>query len=190
MIECCYSRKQMSMNTWTHAHIGPQWLVDPKGTLSSPYPPCHIVMPHFSQHKKDDDQWYSQPFYSSPGGYKLRLYVFANGYGDAKGTHITIFINLMRGENDNHLQWPFEHHVTYGILNWKRDENHVIYTTDFKTASTTSKDRVRAGEKAHTGYGHGKVLSHASLYDSENQHIQYLYEDCLCVQVLKVEAPK
>ena len=60
---------------------------------------------------------------------------------DGKGTHITITVYLMKGENDNQLQWPFELDVTFGILNWKRDDNHVINTTHFKSVPTKCKER-------------------------------------------------
>ena len=177
-------------HTCTHAQTGPSWLMDTKGTLSSPYLPTHIVMPRFSQHKKDGDEWYSQPFYSWPGGYKLCLNVDANGYGVRKGTHVSVFVFLMKGENDAHLQWPFEHNVTYGILNWKRDENHVIRTTNFKMALTTDKERVTSQERAEGGGGFLDLLPHSSLYDGALNNTQYLHNDCLCLQVLKVDLPK
>ena len=164
--------------------------MDPEGTLSSPYPPCTIVMPHFSQHKRDSDEWYSQPFYSSPGGYKLCLCVDANGDGDGKGTDMSVYIYLMKGENDDQLKWPFGHNVKYGILNWKRDESHIIKTILFKTAAATSTDRVTSAELAATGEGHPQVISHTSLYGSKDESVQFLHEDSLCVQVLEVEPPK
>ena len=175
------------MHIFVHTSLG--WLVDPKGAISSPYPPCDILMPNFSQHKRDDDFWYSEPFYSSPGGYKLCLCVIANGYEEGQGTHVSVFIALMKGRNDHQLQWPLEHDVTFGILNWKRDKNHVIYTISFKNVSAQSKARVTSGERAPGGPAHLQVVSHALLYCSIDEHTQYLHEDCLCLRVLKVEPP-
>ena len=153
----------------------------------SPNPPCIFVMSRFSQHKKDDDRWLSQPFYSAPGEYKLCFSVKANG---GKGTHVSVYVRLMKGENDDHLQWPFEHAVTYRILNWKRDDNHVIKTIPFKKSPAMDKARVTSSERAPSGYGDFKVISHTLLYSSEDGHIQYLNEDCLCLQVVKVEPSK
>ena len=177
-------------HTHDHARTGPDWLMNSEGTLSSPYVLCHIVMPQFSQHKRDDDIWFSQPFYSAPGGYKLCLRVDANGSGYGKGTYVSMAVCLMKGENDHQLQWPFEHNVTYGILNWKRDENHVIHNINFKKAGPKCKARVTLTEMAGKGSGHFQFLSHSSVYDSSAANIQYLHEDRLCVQVLKVEPPK
>ena len=185
---CIHTYANTYMHTLVHTSTG--WSAALKGAISSPYPPCDFFMPHFSQHKKDDDKWYSHPFYSSPGGYKLCLSVYANGYDDGKGTHISVFVYLMKGKNDYKLQWPFEHSVTYGILNWKRNDNHVIDTIPFEDALLQSKARVTSGERASGGLGETQALSHALLYGTKDEHVQYLHEDCLCLQVLKVELSK
>ena len=170
----------------THIYTGLGILMNPKGTLSSHSPPCYIVMPNFSQHKRDGDLWFSQPFYSEPGGYKLCLRVDANGSASA---HISVYVNLMKGENDDHLQWPFEHDVTYGILNWKRDENHVIKTLHFKNAPIECKQRVASIQQTQ-GWGFISFLPHTSLSDGDATVKMYIFQDCLCLQVLKVKPPK
>ena len=59
----------------------------------------------------------SWPINSKRLGYKmcLRLYVMGDGIG--KGTHISLFFVVMRGEFDNILQWPFTHKVTFKLIN-------------------------------------------------------------------------
>ena len=185
-----HMRAYLNTHTYIRVHMSPGWLMHTKGVVSSPYPPCDIVMPQFSRHKRDDDEWYSQPFYSAPGGYKLCLCVHANGRSIGHGTHVIVGVGLMEGDDDHKLQWPFEHDVMYRIINWKRDENHVIDTIHFKKAPTTSKARVTSSRMASTAFGHFKVLSHALMYDNQDQHLQYLNYDCLYLQVLKVESPK
>ena len=147
-------------------------------------------MPHFSKHKSDDDVWLSRPFYSAPGGYKLCLRVCANGRSLGKGTHVSAYVHLMKGENDDQLHWPFEDDVALRILNWKSDENHVIKTIPFKGAEVKNKERVTSREVASSGRGPSKFLSHILLYGTNNELVQYLNMDCLCLQVLKVEPPE
>ena len=147
-------------------------------------------MPQYSQHKKDGDSWFSQPFYSAPGGYKLCLSVDVNGQGNGQGTHISMFVCLMKGDDDDQLQWPFEHRVTYGMINWKRDEHHVIKTTNFKIAPKQCKERVTSKKSAEMTWGYSKFLPHSSLTDGADIKTEYLHNDCLCLQVLKVEPPK
>ena len=50
--------------------------------------------------------------------------VYGNGYGVGKGTHISIHANLMRGDYDNNLQWPFEGDIVVELLNWREDNQH------------------------------------------------------------------
>ena len=59
----------------------------------------------------------SLPFYSSRYGYKmcLRLHIMGDGIG--KGTHLSLYFVVMRGEFDNILQWPFTHKVTFKLIN-------------------------------------------------------------------------
>ena len=79
-------------------------------------------IPQFSQ-RMDDARTgkytfiLSLPFYSSRYGYKmcLRLYILGDGIG--KGTHMSLFFVVMKGEFDNILQWPFTHKVTFKLIN-------------------------------------------------------------------------
>ena len=95
----------------------------------------------------------------------------------------------MKGENDHQLRWPFEHDVTYRILNWKTDENHLMYITSFKYASVKYKQRVTSQERAKGGHGHDFPF-HSSISDGAAKDAQYLHNDCLCLQVMKIESPK
>ena len=79
-------------------------------------------IPQFSQRKADAEcgkytSIFSLPFYSGGYGYKmcLRLYIMGDGIG--KGTHLSLFFVVMRGEFDNILQWPFTHKVTFKLIN-------------------------------------------------------------------------
>ncbi len=63
--------------------------------------------------KQDKDhQFLSPTFRTSKASYKMCLGVDANGRGDAKGTHISVFACLIKGDNDDSLSWPFTGTVT------------------------------------------------------------------------------
>ena len=55
---------------------------------------------------------YSPPFYTGRNGYKMCIRAYLNGDGSGKGTHLSIFLVLMKGEYDPLLQWPFDHKVS------------------------------------------------------------------------------
>ena len=88
------------------AHLKPGSLVkSPSVVFISP--PA-FIMTDFSRHKSASDTWYSLPFYSHIGGYKMCFRVDANGVVDGAGTHVSVFVYLMRGEYDYDLLWPFK----------------------------------------------------------------------------------
>ena len=79
---------------------------------------------------------YSQPFYTSRHGYKMCGRVYLNGDGMGKGTHISLFFTLMRGDYDALLDWPFRHRVTFQILDQGSARNHL--TDSFRPDPSSS----------------------------------------------------
>ena len=101
--------------------------------------PVTIKMAGFDELKKEGTTWYSRPFYTGMGGYKMCLRVDANGDGDGKGTHVSVYTCLMRGEFDSHLKWPFRGTVTIQLVNQLEDKEHhtgTIPYTDVHTPDT------------------------------------------------------
>ncbi len=148
--------------------------------------PVQIAMPKFKQHKRDNDQWFSDGFYTHPQGYKLCLAVSANGGGDGEGTHVSCYIHLMRGEFDCHLKWPFQGDVTITLLNQREDKNHTTTTLEF-TDQTPDEitARVTSGESADHGWGDHMFIPHTELgyKRATRSYCQYLVNDCLYFQV-------
>ena len=68
---------------------------------------------------------YSPAFFTSQFGYKLGLRLYLNGYGTTKGTHLSLFIYIMKGEYDAVLSWPFQQKVTLMLLDQDKRENIV-----------------------------------------------------------------
>lgn len=63
-----------------------------------------------------DTSIYSLPFYSAPDGYKMSVKIYPNGSGEGKGTHISLFLAIMKGEHDDILTWPFNQKFTFEII--------------------------------------------------------------------------
>ena len=70
--------------------------------------------------------FYSPCFYTSRYGYKMCARIYLNGDGIRRGTHISLFFVVMRGEYDTILRWPFRQRVTFVLLDQENVE-HVIY---------------------------------------------------------------
>ena len=153
--------------------------------------PTELTMTNFEQHKTDSDEWYSTPFYTHPRGYKMCLCVYANGWKAGKGTHISVYNCLMRGEFDDHLKWPFQGRVTVAMLNQLEDNHHITKTTAF-TAFTDKAEakhvgRVTDGERAPSGLGRHTFLAHTDLTYDPAKNCQYLKYDCLRFRIVKVD---
>ena len=66
-------------------------------------PPVTFKMSHFAEKKENDSEWVSPAFYSHTGGYKMCLRVNPNGF--SANAHLSAFIALSYGENDDELTW-------------------------------------------------------------------------------------
>ena len=78
---------------------------------------------------------YSAPFYTSQFGYKLCLRLYLDEDGSGKGSHLSFFLTIMRGEYDALLPWPFGQMVTLMLLD-QVGKKHVIQC--FKPEATSS----------------------------------------------------
>ena len=66
---------------------------------------------------------YSAPFYTGRHGYKMCLRLYMDGDGSGRGTHLSFFLTLMRGEYDALLTWPFRQTVTLTLLDQDRQKD-------------------------------------------------------------------
>ena len=115
---------------------------------------CPVVIKYsdYSKHKRDEDQWYSSLFYTSAGGYKIRLSLDAIGRGTGKGTHLSCYVNLMPGEYDDILEWPFQGEVTVELLNQLGDKNHYKRVIPFND-KTPDNSKNRKKKEDHQTWG-------------------------------------
>ena len=125
-------------------------------------PPVDIVMDEFRKQKWTDDDWYSPPFYSHLGGYKMCLNVCANGHGDGKGTHVSVFVCLMKGEFDDDLKWPFSGEIAIQLKTTNPHEpqySMVIHLDDCSDDVVCKPTRER-----NCGHGYPEFISYCDLY--------------------------
>ena len=160
----------------------------------NPSPPFYFTISNFLYYKKNSLRWDSQPFYSHPGGYKLKLQVWPNGFKSCKGTHVSVFVAVMRGENDDQLKWPFTGEVTVRLLNLDHDGHaekagHWDKTIHFGN-SVSLKFRCKPeGCYALTSLGHPNFVSHSDLPYNAGKNTAYVRDNHNQLQfvVTKVE---
>ena len=140
-------------------------------------------LPGYTSKKEKNEMFYSTPFYTHSGGYKMYIKVYANGDGNGKGTHVSVFTKLLEGRYDNQLHWPFLGTVTYELLNQLGDDYH-----HKKDITYGVSHNMRVGGSSR---GYPKFLSHSSLGHNPATNTQYLLDDTLYFRVsVKVDNHK
>ncbi len=68
---------------------------------------------------------YSPPFYSAQYGYKMCAKIYMNGDGFGKGSHLSLFFVVIRGDFDPLQTWPFQKKITMMLLD-QGNGDHMI----------------------------------------------------------------
>ena len=134
--------------------------------------PVSFKMTKFSQWLKHGKNWYSSSFFAFKEGYQMSLNVDAEGHGDGEGTHVSVFLHLMKGPHDDKLEqsghWPLRGTFTIELLNLLNDYDHYSHMVQFhhlKCSECTN----RVIEKVEAiGLGIPQFISHYALFDHNN----------------------
>lgn len=73
-------------------------------------------LPNFRQ-AKVENIFLPPSFYTHAGGYCMQIEINPNGKGQSKGTHVSIYVWIQKGEYDDDLEWPFVGVVAITLLN-------------------------------------------------------------------------
>ena len=119
-----------------------------------PRPPWVVKLEGFEE-KRNNEDWFSNPIYSHFGGYKMCLKIYPNGVLDASGTHVSVYIYLMKGDNDDNLKFPFKGCIVVSLLNQLEDQNHLTSEpwSPEDNVPEASSGRVTTGERNGGGKG-------------------------------------
>ena len=131
---------------------------------------------NYQENKEMDEVVVSPSYYSSPNGYHIAMKVYANGCGSGYGTHVSVYVKFLEGDNDAQLKWPFDGNITFILLNQLEDKHHHSMTV----ATLTAECDLRVGRAR----GKPLFIPHSALgYDAVN-NTQYLKDDTLYFRIL------
>lgn len=151
--------------------------------------PIYFRFTKFSEHKRQNKVIYSPPFYSSQGGYRLILAAWPNGNGVGKNTHVSLYVHLEKGDNDNSLTWPFKGTIVVELINQIDDKNHLKFNIAFPTDEDEEiNGRVVVGGERSSGWGKARLIAHSRLVYDSKKATQYLRNDNLYFQIV-VQVP-
>ena len=125
----------------------------------------------------------SSPFYSC--GYKCKLQMNPNGFGSGKGTHLSLYIIMMRGENDATLEWPFRKRVIFTLIDQQETDASRQNIYEFFHAPNPEREPslleplMRPVTVQNSSrFGYHKFVSHKAL-----QERLYIADDSVLIQV-------
>ncbi len=152
-------------------------------------PPFKFTLTNYSEFKHAPKQWFSTPFYTHDQGYKMCMSVDCNGADEGEGTHVSVYANLMRGEFDDNLTWPFFGTISVQLYNHSSDSGHIVHDIPFrKNVPQEIAGRVMADQElAESGLGVPQFVLHAKLRFDKHTNTEYLKDDVLKFCVLNVK---
>ena len=128
--------------------------------------------------------FFSEPFFIAPYGYRMCIAICPNG-NPAKNTHLSVFVHLLRSNNDDLLPWPFKQKVEFVLVDQQDDPT---LRRNIKAAISPKKmphlresafARPKKSSYRNTvGFGYNNLISHIDL-----QKRLYIRDDTILVQL-------
>ena len=84
---------------------------------SNQFAPVIFKVSDFANKKSNQQQWRSPQFYSHNGGYSMVLVVHACGNSASASNHISAYLHLAKGANEDKLTWPLKGRFIVKLLN-------------------------------------------------------------------------
>ena len=119
--------------------------------------------------------FYSPCFYTSRYGYKMCARLYLNGDDMGRGTHISVFFVVMRGQYDAILRWPFRQRVTFMLL----DQDNVEHVIDALKPDPNSSSFQRPRRETNIASGCPMFCSLTEL----NNHA-YVRDDTMFLKII------
>ncbi len=132
------------------------------------------------QASSKNGSWYSDIINCEE--YQFKLAIETNGFGEARGNHLSAYLRLQAGENDQMLCWPIKVKVKIELLNQRENKEHkqVVGNVLFRKPATVW-DCGMIGTNT-------KSFAIRALGYNAHKHTEYLQNDCLSFNVmLKIE---
>uniref|UniRef100_A0A672KRI7 MATH domain-containing protein n=1 Tax=Sinocyclocheilus grahami TaxID=75366 RepID=A0A672KRI7_SINGR len=111
-------------------------------------------------------------------GYKLSVRAYLAGENSGRGTHLSLYITIMRGDFDSLLPWPFRQNITLTLLDQSGSRNH---QTNTFTPDTNSDSFHRPTSDSNVATGFSRFISHGDLEAPRNA--VYVRDDTLFIKV-------
>ena len=168
--DCLCMRVKM-VKAYSHSGKVPRW--------QPPNSPASFTISDVTERIQAGNKYYSAPFIVAK--YKMCLNIYPGGGSDAEDRgYVSVYACLLKGADDNTLEWPFCGDITIEILNWHGDHGHYKKIISFNQPDKDTHARVMKDEISPGGYGKGQFIPLSTLTS------KYLEEDCMRIRVTRV----
>lgn len=154
--------------------------------------PAIMTLTNFQELHMKKEYWKSPEFYSHIGGYKMCLVVFPGSETDHHGNEFMgVYMQMLEGEYDSQLKWPFYGKVEIRMLNQDNDKDHIeralLDAASYKKENFRLKmvDRVQ-GSGTPSVWGCGNFIALKNLRYNRTAHTQFLKDDCVKFQIVNI----
>lgn len=146
--------------------------------------PVVIKVTDYECKRRCKEVWYGEPFWSHHHGYMVRMKVHANGFGECKGTHLSVGICIMEGPYDKNLVWPVQGTFTVTLLNQVADDNqHHINQVMFNSSTPHHiAGRILTDGERMSAWGKSSFITHGELYKT-TPTCCYLRNDTIYIHI-------
>ena len=124
---------------------------------------------HVSKAIRGKSELFSPTFMTGKCGYQACLHIYMGGNSIGRDSHISLYLQLQLGTNNDILPWPIICDFSISLLNFARDEHH------YTQSGTTEFDGTGKG------VGYPKFISWRELLRSEPNK-KYVESDCLLIK--------
>ncbi|XP_068714053.1 TNF receptor-associated factor 6-like [Montipora foliosa] len=106
-----------------------------------------------AQHRENETPIFTDAVYSYSQERIVGMRIYPQGVGSGRGTHVALFIHMIKGDFDNSLVWPFRGTVTISVLDQScsRDQSDISRIIQVKPNLTAFQQPREA--ICRTGYG-------------------------------------
>ena len=109
----------------------------------------------------------------------MRLLIDLNGYDESKGTHMSVFFQLMKGELDDLIKWPFDKLVTFVLIH--QDDKNKCFKRSIEEAVETKDSPMKFFRKpvsnCNEAYGFTFFISLNKLHAAG-----FINNDTMCIR--------
>ena len=147
---------------------------------------CHRITPFYWVVKnvigqiESSKEIFSPPFLSSPNGYQFCVRLNMSGHGNGSGTHLSLYLYIMKGPFDDLMVWPIKHGTFKATLMCQAvtPDRNTQYTKTVAIGSHPAFRRKLEIEKKNTSAGWPMYID---FFDLMNE--RFYLEDSIVIML-------